>query len=548
MTFIPAITGTNGKTSTAGLARGILRFHDLRKAFGGRVVLDGISAEIRPGEVILLRGQNGSGKTTLLNILTGCLEPDSGTINYNSASSSVEIEGARGDTDNLPSKIKNQKSSIINLSSVASAEKDRQSTASAFSFPRPWHRDINPFQRFTPETVARLGVGRTWQDIRLFKSLDLADNIAAASPDSGDYPWSALFRPRRTRARTADHRRAASVRLAALGLSGRDTSSADRVSLGQSKRVAIARALQADARILFLDEPLAGLDADGIHDVLAHLRALAADHGLTLVIIEHVLNIPRLLDFVSTVWTLENGHLTVATPDAIRQQTADTAALTDIHSLIRQALNREVPVTALDLPLGARLTTYWLHDPLSSSAATPVLEIDNIILQRGPRRLFEDSTGQGLNLRLQPGTLNILEAPNGWGKTSLFDHLHGLLAEKPIEIRFDGKFMTIDSPRAMFQLNTRYLPSDTRMFPAITTSEVLSLSGIANPAPTHTFVDTLSGGERKMLAIQTIQEQLRLLLLDEPFGSEDAIATQTTATRLCNINGDGAILCANPRS
>ncbi len=525
------ITGTNGKTTTSDLVQRILRFRDLRKSFGGRVVLDGVSAEVRPGEVILLRGQNGSGKTTLLNILTGCLEPDSGTITYLSPAPPVRIVSA-GESDkvaDLPSTIHHPRSTI-------------------FSFPRPWHRDINPFQRFTPEAVARLGVGRTWQDIRLFKSLDLADNIAAASPGCGDSPWSALFRPRRTRARTATQRRAASVRLASLGLTGRDTSSADRVSLGQSKRVAIARALQADARILFLDEPLAGLDADGIHDVLTHLRALAADHGLTLVIIEHVLNIPRLLDFVSTVWTLENGHLTVATPDEVRQQTADTASITDIHALIRQALNREVPVTALDLPQGARLTTYWLHDQASSSAATPVLEIENLILQRGPRRLFADSTGQGLNLRLQPGTLNILEAPNGWGKTSLFDHLHGLLAEKPLQIRFDGKFMTIDSPRAMFQLNTRYLPSDTRMFPAITTSEVLNLSGIANPSPTHTFVDTLSGGERKMLAIQTIPNPPRVLLLDEPFGSEDTNAAHKTAIRFCSIQQRDAVLIANPRS
>ena len=245
---------------------------------------------------------------------------------------------------------------------------------------------------------------------------------------------------------------------------------------------------------------------------------------------------------------MENGHLTVATPDDVRQQTSDTASPTDIHALIRQALNREVPVTAMDLPQGARLTTYWLHDQASSSADTPVLEIESLILQRGPRRLFADSNGQGLNLRLQPGTLNILEAPNGWGKTSLFDHLHGLLAEKPLQIRFDGKFMTIDSPRAMFQMNTRYLPSDTRMFPSITTSEVLTLSGIANPDTTHTYVDTLSGGERRMLAIQTIPEPPRILLLDEPFGSEDANSAHKTAIRFCKIPQQDTVLIANPRS
>ena len=102
-----AITGNNGKTTTSDLAREILRFQDLRKSFGGRVVLDGVSAEVRPGEVILLRGQNGSGKTTLLNILTGCLEPDSGTISYLSPPPPVRIVSA-GESDevaDLPSTI-----------------------------------------------------------------------------------------------------------------------------------------------------------------------------------------------------------------------------------------------------------------------------------------------------------------------------------------------------------------------------------------------------------------------------------------------------------
>ena len=132
----------------------LLRFRDLRKAFGGQTVLDGISGEIRPGEVILLRGENGTGKTTLLNILSGCLEPDGGAI---------EILGTDG------------------------------SPAESFRFPQAWHRNLNPFQHFTPERVARLGITRTWQDIRLIPSLDLADNIAVATCSSDDSLASCAF-------------------------------------------------------------------------------------------------------------------------------------------------------------------------------------------------------------------------------------------------------------------------------------------------------------------------------------------------------------------
>lgn len=90
---------------------------------------------------MLLRGNNGSGKTTLLNILSGNLEPDEGSIH-------LQVNGA----------------------------------SEHFKFPRRWWENLNPFDHFTPERVAREGVGRTWQDVRLFNSMTLAENIAVASP------------------------------------------------------------------------------------------------------------------------------------------------------------------------------------------------------------------------------------------------------------------------------------------------------------------------------------------------------------------------------
>ena len=136
----------------------LLRAEGLKIAFGGQVVLDGVDLELRPGEVVLLRGENGSGKTTLLNILTGCLEPDAGTIHYR--------------VDNTPR---------------------------SYSFPRRWWQELNPFDHFTPEFVVREGIGRTWQDIRLFGSQSLADNIALAQPNHpGENPIFAVFTPNRS--------------------------------------------------------------------------------------------------------------------------------------------------------------------------------------------------------------------------------------------------------------------------------------------------------------------------------------------------------------
>lgn len=488
----------------------ILRFANLRKAFGGQTVLNEVSGQIRRGEVILLRGENGSGKTTLLNILTGCLEPDSG---------SIEIFGPESDNHE-------------------------------FSFPRPWYSDLNPFQRFTPERVARLGVGRTWQDVRLFGSLDLADNIAAAEPDESDSPWAALFNPGRTTHTNRLRRECAANTLADLGLSDRETSSADHISLGQSKRVAIARALHARVRILFLDEPLAGLDADGIRDVLTHLRTLATEHGLTLVIIEHVLNIPRLLDFVTSVWTLKNGQMTITNPAAIQQELATNATPTDIHAIIRQALQREVPITTEALPQGAKLTTYWLAFPQPSQDAPPVLEVTNLTLQRGPRRLFDDATdvrSTGLTLRIQSGTLNVLEAPNGWGKTSLLNRIIGFLPQASGTVRLNGTTLpdTAAIP-AFHKAGGRALLSELTLFPTLTVAETTTLARVAPKEDDHhRYAGSLSGGESRKLGIECLGISA-VSLMDEFFQGLDSASSTTALSSLFSQSSERTLLFFQP--
>jgi len=488
----------------------LVRFEGLRKSFGGQIVLGGVSGEIRPGEIILLRGENGSGKTTLLNILTGCLEPDCGTIVFSSQD---------------------------------------EAKAETFSFPRPWYHELNPFQHFTPERVARLGVGRTWQDVRLFHSLDLADNITSASTVPFETPWAALFGSRRNREFSKQNRLAASTRLAALGLEKRDDSSADKISLGQSKRVAIARALQAKARILFLDEPLAGLDADGVHDVLAHLRGLASEHGLTLVIIEHVLNIPRLLDFATTVWTLKSGALAQSKPEIVKEELASNHAAADIHALIRQAFAREVPVTTQTLPQGASLTTYWLTEPQSSAGACPAMEIESLALHRGRLRLFGDTpdSWSALNLRLHHGTVNVLEAPNGWGKTSLMNRIIGFLQQEAGTVTLNGTQMPDIAASPVFhKAGGRALRSEVTLFPTLTVAETAMLAGISpRGADQHRFAGSLSGGESRELGIECLGSA-NVLLMDEFFQGLDSARSTSLLTHLLSSSSQRTLLFLQP--
>jgi ABC-type branched-subunit amino acid transport system ATPase component len=463
----------------------------LRKAFGGQVVLDGVSAELREGEVVLLRGDNGSGKTTLLNILSGNLEPDAGSIH-------LEANG----------------------------------TTEHFEFPRKWWQDLNPFDHFTPERVAHEGVGRTWQDVRLFGTLSLADNIAVATPrQPGENPLNVLFGRGSTMREESGNIRCASERLGGLGLHGRDQSSADRISLGQTKRVAIARAVQAGARILFLDEPLAGLDAEGIASVLELLRELGHHHRVTLVIVEHVFNIPSILGLADTVWTLQDGEMTVQSPAAVQEQHSEMFAA-DIVSWVTKTLGHETTVTIEPLLGGAVLTKLSKPRIQTQNSESKVLEVSDLVVRRGKRLVIgrKDSTGalKGLSFSIGPGEIAILQAPNGWGKTSLFEALTGII---PLEAgRIHLEKLAIENMPAWERSRhgLRYLRAQSSAFPTLPAHESLRLAGrLPNNAlmPDSLLartVSSLSGGEKQRLALSCHPRSAKCHLLDEPFSALDA--------------------------
>ena len=223
---------------------------DVALAFGGQAVLDGVTIDLRSGETVLLRGGNGSGKTALLNLLCGYLSPDAGSVR-------LELGGAR----------------------------------------------IDPV-RVAPERLARLGVGRLWQDIRLFPTMTVLDNVLAATPRlPGGWPLLAHYvRPVAVRdeqeARAVEH-------LRRVGMAARAHSSCDMLSVGQMKRVALARLLQMEARLLLLDEPFAGLDAAAIAALAEDLERVRDDGDRTVLVVEHrgdALAVDR-------TWTMRDGSI-----------------------------------------------------------------------------------------------------------------------------------------------------------------------------------------------------------------------------------------------
>lgn len=518
MTFTTATRPAPIRSYTRAESPVLLRGEGLCKSFGGQIVLDGIDFELRQGEVVLLRGENGSGKTTLLNILTGNLEPDAGTIDYLA--------------DGTPRR---------------------------YAFPSRWWQKLNPFDHFTPEFVAREGMGRTWQDVRLFGTQNLRDNIAVAEPrHPGENPVLALFAPGRTRQREAQINHEADAILAELGLAGRESSSADKISLGQAKRVAIARAVAAGAYILFLDEPFAGLDGKGINDVLALLKALVAKRNLTLVIVEHVFNQPHLDGLTTGTWLLEHGNL--SRNGVNHSHNGQDSASNHPEGRFRRpawferiaALGCEITDEAL--PHGAVLTRIR-RKGVFETPLKPVLEISALVVQRGRRTVVGlDASGRptGFDLTLYRGEMAVLQAPNGWGKTTLLAALAGIIPATTGQIRLNGVLLANLPTWTRVDLGLSYVQSDSQLFPHLTGYDSLRLARspvplLANPGVFSRPAATLSGGQRKTLALAMLQSRRNsAILLDEPLHGLDLTASEETLHALLTNETQSAILITIP--
>jgi branched-chain amino acid transport system ATP-binding protein len=185
------------------------------KDFVGLRALDGVSMRLAPGEILGLIGPNGSGKTTLINVVTGLLPLSGGSVRVGP----VEITN------------------------------------------RPAHR------------IARQGVARTFQTIRLFRELTVIENVQVAAVSMG-------------LARAAARRRAEEV-LAELMLSAWGAKQAGALPYGLERRVEVARALAMEPRFLLLDEPAAGLNEDESDELLEILAPMPVKKNLGMLIVEH---------------------------------------------------------------------------------------------------------------------------------------------------------------------------------------------------------------------------------------------------------------------
>jgi len=202
----------------------ILAIDGARKAFGGLVAVNNVSFNVREGELVGLIGPNGSGKTTMLNLISGALKPSAGTISL----AGTRISG------------------------------------------RPAH------------VIARQGVARTFQLVRILPSMTALENVMAGAVFGHVRTWG------------DDARHVASALLDRVGLAGRGDAMTGAMTYIDQKRLELARALASNPRLLLLDEWLAGLNPSELRlgiDLINEMR----DDGRTIIMVEHVMDAIRSL-------------------------------------------------------------------------------------------------------------------------------------------------------------------------------------------------------------------------------------------------------------
>lgn len=250
----------------------ILRVCDATMQFGGVVALNNLNLEVNKGEIIGLIGPNGAGKTTAFNVITGVYAPTNGAI---------ELKGQRIIENHPQGKQKaNYKGKEL--------EKYTKS------------------QILTPDKITCMGVARTFQNIRLFKSLSVFENVLIAKHlHIKANVLSATLRI--NKAEEAKMREECMELLCILGLDQNKNDIASSLPYGKQRHLEIARALATNPELLLLDEPAAGMNPQESDDLMRFVARIRDDFHLSILMIEHHMQV--VMGICERIYVLDYGAL-----------------------------------------------------------------------------------------------------------------------------------------------------------------------------------------------------------------------------------------------
>jgi branched-chain amino acid transport system ATP-binding protein len=306
------------------------------RRFGGLVAVNHVDFTIPERSIVSLIGPNGAGKTTFFNVLAGVIDPTAGSVTFRGREMVarprriglealvwvtpailiglvIAVLAATGTVEDP-----------VVLAGLGVVALGTLITTLLLAIIRPvWYQRallrIGIFRSARPNDMVEAGIGRTFQNIRLFKNMTALENVLVGMHVrlSGGLVDALFHTPRERREEEAAEKRADEL-LTLVGLRGKGNELAKNLPYGDQRRLEIARALASEPKLLLLDEPAAGMNPKETLDLIALISRLRRDLGLTILLIEHDMKV--VMGISDRVTVLDHGDkIAEGTPEEVRR-------------------------------------------------------------------------------------------------------------------------------------------------------------------------------------------------------------------------------------
>jgi len=254
------------------MADNVLRLSDVTMQFGGVVAVNDLSLEVNKDEIIALIGPNGAGKTTAFNCITGVYEPSNGQVEFNGE--------------------------VI----VANYPRGKMKKLYAGEHAGKYTKAVS----HTPDRITEFGIARTFQNIRLFKSQTVFENVLIAKHmRAKQNMFTATFGFNHSE--ELRMRKESMELLERQGMAHLANEKAVNLPYGIQRRLEIARALATEPKLLLLDEPAAGMNPQETHELTEFIRQIKNENNLTVFMIEHHMDL--VMQISDRIYVLDFGKL-----------------------------------------------------------------------------------------------------------------------------------------------------------------------------------------------------------------------------------------------
>ncbi len=309
----------------------VLDARGVTKRFGGLVAVNAVDFDIPAGSIVSLIGPNGAGKTTFFNVIAGLAEPTRGSVHFRG--NEMIARGRRAGLEPLIWVLPSVVIAVLGFLLLGATPAFLAPLVVAVALlvvlllmaivrPPVYERLLHRFGIFRsarPNDMVAAGIGRTFQNIRLFSSMTALENLLVGMHSRlRSNPADAVLRLPRQKREEVEAVERARRWLAYVGLKGRENEVARNLSYGDQRRLEIARALASEPKLLLLDEPTAGMNPSETAQMTALFARIRRELGLTVLLIEHDMRV--VMGVSDRVTVLDHGEkIAEGTPDDVRR-------------------------------------------------------------------------------------------------------------------------------------------------------------------------------------------------------------------------------------